>query len=78
MADRARIIVHPVGPIGGRAVIAHVHGTDAALGTAYDLADVAEFMRRIGLEDAEDLLAARDPLIEWQGGGPDVWGESPP
>jgi hypothetical protein len=73
MADRTRIIVHPVAPTGGRRVVAHVHGTDAALGTAYSVADVAEFMRRIGVEDADDVLAAGDPLVEWRGGDRAVW-----
>jgi len=77
MRDRARIVVHPVAPTGGRRVVAHVHGEDSILGTAYSLADVAEFLRRIGVEDADDVLAAGDPLMEWRGGGPEVWAASP-
>jgi hypothetical protein len=73
MADRAHIVVHPVAPTGGRRVVAHVHGTDSILGTAYGPADVAEFLRRIGVEDAEDVVAADGPLVEWRGGDRTVW-----
>ncbi|MFE6079999.1 hypothetical protein [Streptomyces virginiae] len=73
MPDRARITVHPVAPSGGRRVVAHVHGTDSILGVAYGLRDVEEFLRRIGVEDAGEVLAVGDPLMEWRGGGPEVW-----
>jgi hypothetical protein len=73
MRDRTHIVVHPVAPTGGRRVVAHVHGTDSILGTAYSPTDVAEFLRRIGVEDAEDVVAAEDPLIEWRGGDRTVW-----
>jgi hypothetical protein len=40
------------------------------VGNAYSVADVAEFMRRTGL----DTALIQDPgIVEWQGGGPDVW-----
>lgn len=68
MRDRTRIVVHPVAPTGGKRVVAHVHGTDSILGTAYSVSDVAEFLRRIGVEHAEDVVAADDPLVEWRGG----------
>ncbi|MFJ9644996.1 hypothetical protein [Streptomyces sp. NPDC101206] len=71
--DRARIVVHPPAPSGGRRVVAHVHGEDSILGTAHSLRDVAEFLRRIGVEDPDDVLASGDPLIEWRGAGRDDW-----
>ncbi|MEU9000510.1 hypothetical protein [Streptomyces sp. NPDC048551] len=77
MPDRARIVVHPPAPTGGRRVVAHVRGEDSILGIAYSLADVEEFLRRIGVEDAGEVLAAGDPLMEWRGGGPEVWSVSP-
>ncbi|MGW7712151.1 hypothetical protein [Streptomyces sp. NPDC054771] len=63
------VIVSPPSPTGGRRV--RVDGED--LGLAYSLDDVAEFLRRAGLEgwDAGDV--ERSPLITWSGGGPDVW-----
>jgi hypothetical protein len=73
MADRTRVVVHPVAPTGGRRVVAHVHGTDAILGTACSAGDVEEFLRRIGIEDAADVVATNDPLIEWRGGDRTVW-----
>ncbi|MGW6949047.1 hypothetical protein ACWGHD_19235 [Streptomyces xanthophaeus] len=78
MPDRPRVIVHPVSPTGGRRVVAHVHGTDSILGTAYSVADVAEFLRRIGVDDAGDVVAADDPLIEWRGGDQTVWRDDGP
>ncbi|MFJ2882414.1 hypothetical protein ACIQGT_14165 [Streptomyces sp. NPDC093108] len=69
-----RVIVSPPEPAGGRTVRAG----DERLGMAYGLADVVEFLRRAGLEgmDAEDERSSS--LIEWRGGGPDVWtGEAP-
>ncbi|OMI34345.1 hypothetical protein SPAR_36216 [Streptomyces sparsogenes DSM 40356] len=43
------------------------------LGVAYGEADLREFLRRAGLPDADDMDLEASPLIEWRGGGPDVW-----
>lgn len=68
---RARIIVQPPSPSGGRRV--RVDGQ--ILGIAYSSRDLLEFLRRAGLD--EDEVALDDPgLIEWRGGGPDEWGVS--
>ncbi|MEU1202926.1 hypothetical protein ABZ446_42895 [Streptomyces sp. NPDC005813] len=43
-----------------------------SVGTAYHLLELVEFLRLAGLPEAD--TAIDDPeLIEWQGGGPDVW-----
>ncbi|MET9959270.1 hypothetical protein ABZ128_09305 [Streptomyces sp. NPDC006326] len=63
-----RIVVHPPDATGGR----RVHVDAEILGRATSLRDVAEFLRRAGLE-LEPEEAAVFPLIEWRGGGPDVW-----
>ncbi len=43
-----------------------------ALGVAYNTADVVRFLRQAGIDDS--LIALDDrSLIEWQGGGPEVW-----
>lgn len=64
----ARVVVHPPSPTGGR----RVHADSAILGTAYDVRDLLEFLRRAGLDpDSVDLDDTS--LIEWRGGGPDAW-----
>ncbi|MFE9127489.1 hypothetical protein ACFYOF_19115 [Streptomyces sp. NPDC007148] len=52
----------------------------AILGTAYSLHDLSVFLCRAGLKGLTEVdLAAEDPieyvgeLIEWRGGGPQVW-----
>jgi hypothetical protein len=63
------IVVHPPATGGGRRVTAHAE----ALGVAFRQDDVREFLRHAGL--SEDEVQLDDPiLIEWRGGGPDVWG----
>lgn len=43
------------------------------LGLAHNTRDVAEFLRRAGLEDADELVVESGGLIEWRGGGPELW-----
>ncbi|MFE2046306.1 hypothetical protein ACFXAZ_36370 [Streptomyces sp. NPDC059477] len=64
-----RVIVQPPSPTGGRRV--RVDGE--ILGIAYSTRDLAEFLRRAGLEvDPEDVPTLT--WIEWRGMGPDHWG----
>ena len=68
MAGRPPVVVHPPMPGGGRRV--NADGED--LGLAGNPADVLEFLRRAGLDP--DRVSLDDTnLIEWRGGGPDVW-----
>ncbi|MGQ4382222.1 hypothetical protein [Streptomyces sp. SAS_270] len=68
MSGPIRVIVHPPSPTGGRRV--RVDGE--ILGLAHNLVDLAEFLRRAGLEiDAADVAGA--PWIDWRGVGPDHW-----
>jgi hypothetical protein len=70
----ARVVVYPPDPHGGRRVT--VDGV--TLGTAFSLHDVAVFLERAGLEGWDELdVAAHAELIEWRGGGPDVWTPAP-
>ncbi|MFI2202670.1 hypothetical protein ACH47Z_18195 [Streptomyces sp. NPDC020192] len=68
MAER-RVIVDPPGEGGGRQV--HVDGE--FLGKAYSLHDLSVFLQRAGLEGVDEVDVMEHPLIEWHGGGPEVW-----
>jgi hypothetical protein len=67
MASEKPVVVYPPAADGGR----RVRVDDQFLGIAYGPLDVAEFLRRAGIEDAD---AAATGLIEWRGGGPGAWG----
>lgn len=69
MSEQHRVVVSPPSPSGGR----RVRADGEILGLAYSLRDVAEFLRRAGLELDPADVAATD-LIEWRGGGPHDWG----
>lgn len=64
-----RVTVHPPAPSGGRRV--RVDGE--FLGLAHNVTDIAEFLRRAGLEiDPAEVAGA--PWIDWRGAGPGHWG----
>ncbi|GGL62709.1 hypothetical protein GCM10010129_02880 [Streptomyces fumigatiscleroticus] len=64
----APIVVHPPLGSGGRRVT--VRGE--IVGLAYSDRDVVEFLRRVGLEEAEGLLD--DPgWVKWKGGRAHVY-----
>ncbi|WP_406440492.1 hypothetical protein OHB14_16485 [Streptomyces sp. NBC_01613] len=69
MADAQPIVIYPPAADGGR----RVRVGDRFRGMAYGLLDVVEFLRLAGLEDAEEAWLRQSELIEWRGGGPDVW-----
>lgn len=60
--------MQPPSPSGGRRV--RVDGT--VLGLAHSRRDLLEFLRRAGL-DPDTVSLDESGLIEWRGGGPDVW-----
>jgi hypothetical protein len=64
-----RVIVEAPGGSGGRRVCVDYK----ILGTAYSLHDVAVFLRYAGLVGWDELDVAESDLIEWHGGGPEVW-----
>ncbi|MCP9205528.1 hypothetical protein [Streptomyces cucumeris] len=66
MAAHPPVVVHPPSPSGGRRVT--IRGEIAGL--AMGPPDLLEFLRRAG---AEDVRLDDPELIEWRGGGPDVW-----
>lgn len=65
----APIVVHPSSPSGGRRVT--VRGE--ILGLAFSAQDIARFMQEAGLQDFDEMDVVRSALIEWRGGGPEVW-----
>ncbi|MFC8708910.1 MULTISPECIES: hypothetical protein [unclassified Streptomyces] len=68
MPRQRPVVVSRPSPSGGR----RVRANGEILGLAYGLRDIEEFLRRAGLEDID---AATSPLIEWRGGGPEIWAE---
>ncbi|MEU2284957.1 hypothetical protein ABZ614_23965 [Streptomyces sp. NPDC013178] len=70
MASAQPVVVYPPAADGGR----RVRVDDHFLGMAYGLLDVADFLRRAGVEDADEAYVEMSGLIEWRGGGPHVWG----
>jgi hypothetical protein len=69
MSEPIRVIVLPPSPTGGRRV--RVDGE--ILGLAHNVVDVAEFLRRAGLE-IDPAEVAESPWIDWRGVGPERWG----
>ncbi|MFF4323208.1 hypothetical protein [Streptomyces sp. NPDC001568] len=48
------------------------------LGTAYRPSGIPELLRQAGMENAEDFDLTPGEFVEWRGGGPETWAESPP
>ncbi|WP_327401997.1 hypothetical protein OG194_18855 [Streptomyces sp. NBC_01288] len=69
MASVMPVVVCPPDEDGGR----RVRVDSEILGRAYGLEDIAEFLRRAGIEDVDEAYVAESGLIEWRGGGSDVW-----
>jgi len=71
MASVMPVVVYPPDEDGGR----RVRFDGEILGRAYGLRDIAEFLRRAGIEDVDESYVAEFGLIEWRGGGPEEWGD---
>ncbi|MER7182928.1 hypothetical protein ABT404_26240 [Streptomyces hyaluromycini] len=69
MASVMPVVVYPLDEDGGRCV--RVDGE--ILGRVYSLRDIAAFLRRAGIEDVDESYVEASGLIEWRGGGPQVW-----
>ncbi|MFE1358876.1 hypothetical protein [Streptomyces harbinensis] len=65
---RAPIVVYP--PDGGGR---RVRADGEAIGRARSEVELREFLRRIGLPGADDVDLTDPALVEWRGGGPEVW-----
>lgn len=76
MADQPLVIVYPPTRSGAR----RVRARGELLGLAQSVHDVAEFLRRSGLDEVDEvdeLTVETTGMIEWRGGGPDAWPEPP-
>ena len=69
MASDKPVVVYPPADDGGR----RVRIGDHFAGIAYRALDVAAFVQEAGLQDWDEMDVARSALIEWRGGGSDVW-----
>lgn len=63
------VVVYQPDESGGRRV--RVDGE--ILGMAHSLRDVTEFLRRAGMDDVSEEEVAASKIIDWRGGGPDLW-----
>lgn len=68
MVEVCVIVEAPCGS-GGRRICLD----DEILGTAYSLHDLAAFLRYAGQAGCDELDVAESDVIEWHGGGPEVW-----
>lgn len=68
MAERCVIVEAPCRS-GGRCV----HVDDEILGTAYSLHDLTVLLQHAGVVRGGELDVAETEVIEWYGGGPEVW-----
>lgn len=70
LSHAAHIVVRPPA-MDEKPPFRRVEILGTAVGKAYNLADVAEFARRAGLEDID---LANNDAVRWEGGGPGFWG----
>lgn len=68
MVERPVIVEAPCGS-GGR----RIRVGDRILGTAYSLHDLTVFLQCTGLVGGDELDVAESGLIQWYGGGLEVW-----
>ncbi|MEU0987381.1 hypothetical protein [Streptomyces sp. NPDC005953] len=71
---RPRLVVYPPDERGWR----RVRYDGQILGTAYRVSDIAVFLAAAGMQDPEDIDLTDPALVEWRGGGPETWTDSPP
>ncbi|WP_331762016.1 hypothetical protein [Streptomyces sp. NBC_01546] len=69
----ARLIVYPPDGNGWR----RVRWDGQSIGLAHQPSDILVFLQEAGMEDAEAFDLTGE-LVEWRGGGPETWAESPP
>ncbi|WP_435253581.1 hypothetical protein [Streptomyces sp. 1222.5] len=68
MVERSARVEAPCGPGERRVCLG-----DEVLGTAHSLHELTLLLREAGLVGGDELDVAEADLIEWHGGGPEVW-----
>ncbi|MET7390670.1 hypothetical protein ACFYPT_37795 [Streptomyces sp. NPDC005529] len=63
------VVVYPPDEEGAR----DVRADGVALGRALNVHDIAALLEAAGLRGLDEADVARSTLIEWLGGGPEVW-----
>ncbi|WP_122614499.1 hypothetical protein [Streptomyces sp. Tu 4128] len=69
MTSSQPVVIYPPDEDGGRRV--RVDGE--ILGRAFGVQDVARFMQEAGLQEWDEMDVVRSDLIDWRGGGSDIW-----
>ncbi|MFI0268591.1 hypothetical protein [Streptomyces luteogriseus] len=69
MASGPPVVIYPPDEDGGR----RVRIDSAIVGRAFSVQDVARFMQEAGLQEFDEMDVVRSLLIQWRGGGPEVW-----
>jgi hypothetical protein len=70
MTERS-VIVYP--PIKGEGRQVRLDGE--LVGAAYSLHVLAVMLQRAGWAGVDEIDVANSPVIEWHGGGPEVWSQ---
>ncbi|MFF0142313.1 hypothetical protein ACFYRN_38455 [Streptomyces sp. NPDC005227] len=68
MSERSVIIHPPTRPVGRQVWV-----DGRLVGQARSLGELTVLLHRAGWEDLDEVDVAELPLIEWHGGGPEVW-----
>jgi len=69
MASVPPVVIYPPDEDGGRRV--RIDGS--IRGRAFSAQDVARFLQEAGLQSYDEMDVVRSALLEWRGGGPEVW-----
>ncbi|WP_330335629.1 hypothetical protein OHS33_39010 (plasmid) [Streptomyces sp. NBC_00536] len=74
MGPSVRLVVYPPDENGWR----RVRWDGTSIGVAHRPSDIVVFLTAAGLENSEELDLTDPAVVEWRGGGPETWAESPP
>ncbi|MFH8792226.1 hypothetical protein [Streptomyces sp. NPDC017941] len=69
MASSTPVVIYPPDEDRGR----RVRADGTILGLAYSVRDIAALLQQAGLQGWDEMDVVRSSLIEWRGGGPEVW-----